>query len=97
MLGSGGSGISASSEIVARMGDILFGGLTSSTRRSRRDGRTQDGSRVRRRGLLFDELGFMKEFILYGRRKGRRAKSNYLSLTITLKIFHFYLLYRLFD
>ncbi len=39
MLGSGVTGISGSSDIVATMGDSEFGGLTSSTRTSRRDGR----------------------------------------------------------
>ena len=38
MLGSGVTGISGSSDIVATMGDSEFGGLTSSTRTSRRDG-----------------------------------------------------------
>lgn len=45
VVGSGRTGISGSSDIVATMGDSEFGGLTSSTRTSRRDGRTQDGSR----------------------------------------------------
>lgn len=46
MVGSGGTEISGSSDIVATMGDFKFGSVTSSTRTSRRDGRTQDGSRV---------------------------------------------------
>ena len=45
VVGSGGTGISGSSDIVATMGDSEKGGLTSDTRTSRRDGRTQDGSR----------------------------------------------------
>lgn len=56
MVGSGGTGISGSSDIVATMGDSEFGGVTSSTRTSWRDGRTQDGSRGRTRALQFAEL-----------------------------------------
>ncbi|KAG7024042.1 NADH-ubiquinone oxidoreductase chain 4L, partial [Cucurbita argyrosperma subsp. argyrosperma] len=45
VVGSGRTGISGSSDIVATMGDSEFGGLTSSTRTSRRDGRTQDAAK----------------------------------------------------
>ena len=61
MVGSGGTGISGESDIVATMGDSEFGGITSSTRTSRRDGRTQDGSRGTTTALQFAELAFMKD------------------------------------